>query len=306
VPQFLLQNFGEGKRKHIWVFDKHGETTFRSHPRNLASERDFYEVETPSGKTSIDDILGRIETETAPILRKVIHERSTAGLTLEERVVIASFAAAQMLRTKASVERWADMNSKLCTALEQMGADLNKVEGFTPLHSIDEVRAETFSSLPSTAKELTPYFLDKAWLLYETTLRDPFYLGDNPITMNNTVNERPHRGNLGLGVPGIEIYLPLSSTLQLCFLCTTIEQAARTALPFANFSAPAARLSRLVKAIESGRPIMLEHESVIFQNSLQVSNASRYVYCWKNDFELALEMVTTHPENKHSPRVMMN
>jgi len=40
-----------------------------------------------------------------------------------------------------------------------------------------------------------------------------FYLGDNPVlALNNTRDFGPY-GNIGLAVPGIEIYLPLTSDL---------------------------------------------------------------------------------------------
>ncbi len=304
VPQFLLRNFGAGKRKHIWVFDKHTESQFRSHPRNLACERDFYEIEDGQSKVSIDQILTRVETQAAPIIQKVLQTKRLTGLSTLERVVIASFAAAQLVRTKGRVEMWEDFNAKLCTALEAMGANLDNIEGYTPLRTPAEVRSASFQALPQNAKQLTPYFVEKSWVLYETDSKHPFFIGDNPVAMHNTI-ERPHRGNLGLGVVGIEVYLPLSSTLQLAFLCPTIEQNARTAVPFSEVSPLARRVSNLAHSLESGIPLQMKPENVVFQNSLQVSNASRYVYCCINEFDLAVEMVRTHPENRFSPRTSM-
>ena len=196
----------------------------------------------------------------------------------------------------------ADLNAQLAAKLEAMGADLNNVQNFKRMQP-DEIRAAAMHDLPKTALEVKDYLLNKSWYLQQTTEAQPFYIGDNPVSLNNTFHEeRP----LGVAVTGIEIYLPLSSTLQLCFLCEKVANMIRVANRFGSLFGPETELRRLLNALESGRPITLARDNVIFQNSLQVSNSSRYVYCCKPDFDLAREMVTTDPENKSGPRFGMN
>ena len=49
--------------------------------------------------------------------------------------------------------------------------------------------------------------------------------------MQNLVEPKgPFRGNLGLAVPGIEIYLPISSTMMLGFFCCSHEAAIRNSV----------------------------------------------------------------------------
>ncbi len=56
--------------------------------------------------------------------------------------------------------------------------------------------------------------LKKDWYLLETRPERPFYVSDNPVVLKNSNDFGPY-GNLGLVVRGIQIYLPLSSTLML-------------------------------------------------------------------------------------------
>ena len=38
VPQFVLRNFGNGKRDQVYVFDKRNDPTFATNVKNVASE----------------------------------------------------------------------------------------------------------------------------------------------------------------------------------------------------------------------------------------------------------------------------
>ena len=45
------------------------------------------------------------------------------------------------------------------------------------------------------------HILNKTWLLFETSAETPFYISDNPVTLQNQDESRgPMRGNLGLAV----------------------------------------------------------------------------------------------------------
>nr|QWP89203.1 hypothetical protein IHCLGBEB_00006 [Escherichia coli] len=63
----------------------------------------------------------------------------------------------------------------------------------------------------------------KDWYL-ETRPERPFTcIGDNPVVLKNSNDFGPY-GNLGLAVRGIQIYLPLSSTLMLAMYCPSIRE----------------------------------------------------------------------------------
>ncbi|MDB5789306.1 DUF4238 domain-containing protein [Caballeronia mineralivorans] len=43
VPQFLLRNFGTGKKDQLHVFNKATDKTFLTNARNVAAESRFYD-----------------------------------------------------------------------------------------------------------------------------------------------------------------------------------------------------------------------------------------------------------------------
>ncbi|MGA3715913.1 DUF4238 domain-containing protein, partial [Escherichia coli] len=67
------------------------------------------------------------------------------------------------------------------------------------------------------------HLLSKDWYLLETRPEHPFYVSDNPVVLENR-NDFGVYGNIGLAVPGIQIYLPLSSTLMLAMYCPSIRE----------------------------------------------------------------------------------
>ena len=73
-------------------------------------------------------------------------------------------------------------------------------------------------------KEIVPYILDKSWLLFKTPIIRPFYISDNPVVMQNKQYHNSP-GSLGIAVPGIEVYLPISKTLVLGLYSKTHKAA---------------------------------------------------------------------------------
>jgi hypothetical protein len=48
--------------------------------------------------------------------------------------------------------------------------------------------------------------------------QDDVYISDNPVVMHNPRTFGPY-GNIGIAVPGIEIYFPLSPEVVLAYFC---------------------------------------------------------------------------------------
>lgn len=152
------------------------------------------------------------------------------------------------------------------------------------------------------ARALVPHFLNKAWLLLETTPKHPFFISDNPIGLHNDMDHGPY-GNLGLAVRGIQIYLPLSSTLCLHLLCPTIAEEFRKAhdnLRVFDQMAPGFADSAVKRpafaiafceGLMNGTPVRVVEDNVTLINSLQVVFSSRFVYCESNQFELVQRMI---------------
>ena len=149
-----------------------------------------------------------------------------------------------------------------------------------------------------------PHFLDKCWVLYSTTKDNPFYISDNPIAMFNS-NQDPLRGTLGLRVPGIEVHMPLSSTLSLGFLCPTLEREIRGSYDLASALGHPVPLHvhQLVDAFGGNRPLPLDDEHIKHLNSLQVFFAVRFLFTSRDNFDLVREMLRCTPKVKSGPRL---
>src|SRR5207245_5579722 len=88
---------------------------------------------------------------------------------------------------------------------------------------------KTLSTILGLVRPVADELLEKTCVLYRSDGALPFWIGDSPVTMHNTINPGDGlRSTLGFGVPGIEVYLPISSELVLAHLCTTISVASGT------------------------------------------------------------------------------
>jgi hypothetical protein len=307
VPQFLLRNFCVGAKPKLWTYDKSTGKSFETNVRNIAGERDFYELTAGEATVSLEEGLSRLETQAASVIDRIISARSLGVLSEEDRVLLAVFVATQMQRGPNQRESLLALNQELRRALRNRfgmeGADFPEL---TP----DEAKAITMQSLMEPHK-FAEHILNKAWLMFETMPTTPFYIGDNPVTLqNNTEGYGPLRGNLGLAVPGIEIYFPISSTQTLAFFCRSheamirdgVERMLNTMIRNPDFEMGFGELLKWRRAFRTGVPLPSSPDNVLNHNSLQVRNAERYVFSSQPDFELVESMVADDSCFRIGPR----
>lgn len=311
VPKLLLRGFAMGRNEQIYAFDKTASTVFRTAIRNVAAETGFYDITTPVGLASLEPSLGTLESDCAPLINRIRQDRSLAFLTQKDREILALFAMVQHQRTLNFRELISKMNVDLAARLKQIGFDPSRVEGFKEFTD-DDLRRFSLRSIEE-AHQFVPHILDKAWLLLQTDPSDGFYIGDNPISLQN-LKEFGFYGNIGFAVPGIEIYMPISSELTIAWFSQSyidefsaaVEKAAQAKLirPIDAF-----RIDRLSKgprefleAAESGEPIQGNSKNTMNVNSLQVRYAERFVYSRNDNFELATQMLNDHPDLRSGPR----
>ena len=118
------------------------------------------------------------------------------------------------------------------------------------------------------------------------------------------LTEHPFLSTLGLGVPGIQVYLPLSHDLCLGFLSLDIEATVRESYEIANrLGHPVpAHVSSFINALNGDGVLPLDGADVVHQNSLQVWNAERFVFCSNPEFTLIRDMLRRLPELRTGPR----
>ena len=103
VPKFLVKNFSD-RDGRVFCLDIHTDRITKPAPRQAASEKGFNDFEVDGEAISFEDRLEKIETQAAPILKRMIDERQLTTLTGEDRRRVAAFVAAQSFRTKAFYE----------------------------------------------------------------------------------------------------------------------------------------------------------------------------------------------------------
>lgn len=302
VPQFLLRNFATGNRnKQLWAFDKRSGTSFRTTPRNVATESGFYDFSADGKVRSLDPLLQELENLVAEDIRAVIQNR-VLPTELNKRMRIASFAAVQMVRTTSHRQQYRHLGEILRREIEKRGGRAPGADQ-PPAVSDEESNAESIRLIPKLTLSATPHFMSKSWILYSTTAHSPFYIGDSPVTLDNTLNHSEFMGTLGLAVSGIEVYLPISPLLCIGFLCPSNEAVVRESLRASQkVGIPNEDATRIIKAFEGGEPYLFKPENVLHHNSMQVAYAERFVFSKTDNFATASAMIASNPEIKFGPR----
>ncbi len=303
VPRFLLKNFTRGKTPSIWVYDKATDKTFQTNIKNVAAERGFYDLEMDEGVLTIEPRLADLETRTSSIIEALSKDRNLANVDVPSRASLALFLAVQFLRTKEHRLRFEHLGRLLTQTLRERGfreGDVRKL--------VQEPKGAEGGKLIGIksllgARQLVPHVLNKAWVLFEAKRETPLYISDNPITLHNEIDHGPY-GNLGLAVKGIEIYLPISTTLCLGLLCPSIAEEYQKAyrnLKLLDQSTPGLadtlmnrpqEARAFCEGLVNGTPIPLVEDYVTMLNSLQVMYSSRFVYCESDSFTLVKRMIS--------------
>ncbi|VAW34880.1 FIG01046273: hypothetical protein, partial [hydrothermal vent metagenome] len=226
VPKFLLRNFVKAGTQQVWVCDKQNDNVFFTNIKNVAAEKGFYNIEKDGGTHSLESPLSNLESSTSKLIKKIITDKSIKWLSPEDKTTIALFVSVQQLRTPHLRETFLHMGSEFQKLFDKMGINSDKVEGYRTVDE-DGARFLSMKLLAEKATKLLPYFYEKPWLLLRTKRSNPFYISDNPISLQLSLqhkNDFGLHGNIGLAVKGIEIYLPLSSTLTLAMYCPSIVE----------------------------------------------------------------------------------
>lgn len=300
VPRFLLRNFGTGKKDQLYVFDKLSGKCFKAAAHKVAAENQFYDFDYKEYTLTLEPSLAQLESQAAKIIRKLLNASNMKALSPEDRATLARFFSVQMVRTKASRERWRHMGKLLADGIRRIAPDnsqelIEKYVGPESNRNEEAFRAVHF--IQSAPENFALHFLEKTWLLLKTNKKHPFCIGDHPLGMQNTI-QKEFQGNIGLAVEGIEIYFPLDPENALAMWCPSHEANIRQGLA----SGVKSSLERIVFAIDTGCPLQYVPENVINFNSLQIIYAERYVFSFLDDFVLARNMLRTNPGLRTGPR----
>jgi hypothetical protein len=165
-------------------------------------------------------------------------------------------------------------------------------------------------------------------MLIELSGPGNFWISDHPVILHNDAPAEFVSKN-GLGVLGVQIYLPISPSHAIAFFCQSLIQELEEGLKridenkskfFANcltqgnlgeaanltladMKLQRARAERILVAMRDDRKIKFNKQNLIFLNSKQVISAHRFVASRENKFSLAVDMLKQHPDLKEPSHV---
>ena len=224
VPRMLLERFAIPRQRgkpQVHVFDKLESRTFPTWIGNIAAEREYYDFEHESGKISMEGSLSKMEGCARQAFANILENESTKELSGEDRDWIRIFIITQHLRTPHFRQSLQDVDAAIRGKVERMGHDPAEVEGWKSIGDENELKLQANTLLFTSIKEHAASLKDKDVILLKTDLDHPFWISDNLVTMHNNNDFGPY-GNIGLRVPAIQIYLPLSPTITLGVWCPTV------------------------------------------------------------------------------------
>lgn len=280
--------------------------------KDSACENYFYETSGDIPEIGMEEKLSQIEGVSSTIFRKIISEESLENLSSIEHEFLCLFTTIQLIRTKPAREQIKAMNDLLVAWFENDGISIDDVENLEKMTEEDVSNTHVLN-LKSLAGRLVPHVLNKTLLLVKAPKGSRFFISDNPIALHNHF-PREGRGNDGLSLKGIEIHFPISSKLCLVFLCSEIIEIIKHKVEAeqqrrkmgVGFPIDISESLKFIDDLTNPKSKSLSVENVIFHNSLQIIQSSRFIYSNENDFELIEDMLKTNPEVKFSPEIISN
>lgn len=328
VPKLLLRHF-TCSPEQVFVYDKWNSKSFKTNIRNIACESNYNKVTVNEQDIDFEKHFTELEGYCGEIIQKILKSQNLSCLTSTDRAWLGTFINIQRSRTRNQREVIRQMNEELGDHLQKMGADLQNVKGYKKLTE-DEIKLISLQSAFNLAKKTAHLIIGKPWVLLRTEISNPFWISDNPVVFSNQKDFGVY-GNLGLAVPGVEIYMPLSSTLCLFVMCPTMfkEMSELHSKARKFFDERLRNLmrgqrgneipeliavnrkalnttSQMINAVKSGLPIEATEENVKFSNHLQVVFSERFVISYLNDFSLAEEMTRDNANYQSALRPTFN
>lgn len=330
MPQCLLSFFstpGRGDEEQVRAFDKHDRREFRVGTGGILAQRYFNTLELDDMVIDAEAALGRIENAAAPLLRRIVADQSIEWLTPEDRTNTALFLAAQFIRGPDTRARL----GQILDGVQARVAWLRDGEAEAPQQNDQAAKIQAIQLFFEATPRIAAMLGNKAWFLF-TPQEGEFFLGDSPIAMHNDRDFGPY-GNIGLIVPGIQIYFPISPTILLAMWCPDlIEQISAkqdeiggmenrlrglallgvgdAGVQARSMMAHLADLKRpgrqVLDAVERGGSVSASPEELTFINHLQVRSAERYLIAKNQPFDLAGQMIDDNQRYAMGQRLQMN
>jgi len=213
VPQFFQRFFSyENNGKTIGMFDTH-RNLFKSHIK-ISSHLSLNHFYGSDGE--LEDWLGQLETDSAPIFRKMWDKEKLPIAQSREHLKMLHFMVALDLRNPIHFKILNNLEQKLPTIKSKIneGNVPNDLVPGLKEHQTDQGKLNSLKSTELLASDL----LDLKYKLIKNTTSNPFIISDNPIILYNQFLEK-RNWNFGsqrdFGLKGLQLFLPLNDSYML-------------------------------------------------------------------------------------------
>jgi hypothetical protein len=335
VPKFVLRGFlFDEANERVHVYDKHEDKVFSTAIKNIMAERRFNEFDlNDEYRASFEPVACAAEDQVLPAFREVVEQRRLSGQP-EQKAALALMIAFQFLRTKAHRDRWQAVEESLVRMVEAEGGRMQDIQGWEDWQPATEnsVKREHLATMQRSLTDFAQMIATKDFVLSEPAPGTSFYIGDNAVALSNSRDFGPY-GNLGLALPGIEIYMPLAADLMLSAWCPSLLGSLREDHNAAKMARRSDLLGRiragqlspaymkamleqiapleqfnddLLSLTSEGRPVPSDPRNMQYYNSLQTNWAYRYVISREGNFEFAREVNGSNPELRRGHRLTTN
>lgn len=302
VPRFYLEAFAKSGK--IWCYDKHLDKQYKQSARRLGGETYFYELSDfknqPDVNQFVENWFTPLESRASAILRqwrKMLETEGNFELPDEQRHDIAVFLIVQYLRTPESRAITTDI-AKMSAAVSffnflgekdpdlagKIDNPLNEFEFEVPDDMQVAIHIERILDT-DLIEELATIILNHIWVVSENPTEKPLYTSDHPLVTHPHA-KHPILKLSGLGSLGIQISYPLTPRYSLMLLERKFWGS----------------LSKLDGKIN---PTVLIPDNIEFENSIQVAQSTRFIYCQEGDFTLAKSMCDNDPLLRDHHRVRL-
>ena len=266
VPKFYLKNFGE----LIFAFDKTTQEKFRTTPKNIGMENNFYGGEI-EGAPSLEQALSSLEYDFSKSIHELIEKENYQSLEDESKIRLHNFFSLQYLRTPGH-------RKEIIEPYNYILKEVSKSKGIEDANVVLTENGEIGIHLQSI-QDYALYGMMIGRMKFVTIINKtpiPFWTSDNPICFDNFVPSA--MGNLGIISKGVQIHLPISPKIMLI----AVDPIFFSEMPEVNE--------------------VYNKKQILFENSLQAENSSRWVFSSTKKFYKLKNMLNEYPELKNPQR----
>lgn len=309
VPQLYLRGFANpSKKKHLlFVYNKENKKTFLANIRDVAHENYFYDVDE---SRIVERLFSQFEAQFNIALQRLIEAEDLDKLEVVDKRVLSYFIAIQSLRTKEYRLVDKQMIDNLINILGKHNIP-NFKEGSVGLTEDSLKRSHIGAMLKGFTKISRIMLNEMSWKLCINNTNTPFWTSDNPCARYNELEPDPFRGNLGLRCKGFQLHFPLSCRLLLTLMNPDVklsDLSRMKTIKDRNLKDFKERVSKISKKLDFNivdlipKKEFVNEERVTFENNLQITSSTQFIFSKNNDFQLADKYLEEYPHYRDKNR----